>query len=232
MFIYSHSNINVLEKALSPERFGGYVRRCGGDRELAVLQYERNTCLSEALYGVLQGLEVALRNSIHDSVATSASPNWYKTLRLYAEQRDMITAAEAKILKRGKLLTAGRVVAELSFGFWTSLVAPRYEKTFWVPHLHKCFPNALATRTDSNGQQKVVKINRQPIFERLDGIRKLRNRIAHHEPIIGLDLPTEYAKIIETVSWMCPTTRSGSNPSVAFGIAFNLSCYSVQAKRA
>ena len=36
-------------------------------------------------------------------------------------------------------------------------------------------------------------------------IRALRNRIAHHEPIIEWDLPKHYAKMIEISGWLCPT---------------------------
>jgi len=36
-------------------------------------------------------------------------------------------------------------------------------------------------------------------------IRTLRNRIAHHEPIIAWNLPRHYAKIIELTGWLCPS---------------------------
>ncbi|MGH9023736.1 MAG: hypothetical protein ACRDV9_11680 [Acidimicrobiia bacterium] len=35
----------------------------------------------------------------------------------------------------------GKVVAELSFGFWRYLVTPHYEQSFWVPALDHAFPN-------------------------------------------------------------------------------------------
>jgi hypothetical protein len=35
-------------------------------------------------------------------------------------------------------------------------------------------------------------------------IRTLRNRIAHHEPIIAWDLPKHYRRMIEMTGWLCP----------------------------
>ena len=90
------------------------------------------------------------------------------------------------------------MVPELSFGFWTSLIAKRYEKLYWVPYLHKCFPGAVERKLDASGNLKVIAVD----------LRKLRNRIAHHEPIIDFDLAKEYAQIIETISWICPTTSA------------------------
>jgi hypothetical protein len=35
-------------------------------------------------------------------------------------------------------------------------------------------------------------------------IRTLRNRIAHHEPIIEWNLPKHYGKMIDLTGWLCP----------------------------
>jgi hypothetical protein len=34
-------------------------------------------------------------------------------------------------------------------------------------------------------------------------IRMLRNRIAHHEPVIAWDAPKHYRNIIELTGWLC-----------------------------
>src|ERR1035438_10855520 len=61
-FGYAANEIIALELALSPERLQPYIARAGGSRAKAILIYERNTALSEALYGVTQAAEVGLRN--------------------------------------------------------------------------------------------------------------------------------------------------------------------------
>jgi hypothetical protein len=43
-----------------------------------------------------------------------------------------------------------------------------------------------------------------------DMIRRFRNRVAHHEPILSGDLPARHREIIETIGWMCPLTASWS----------------------
>jgi len=43
-------------------------------------------------------------------------------------------------------------------------------------------------------------------FGRLDSLRKLRNRVAHLEPIVGRNLRQDLADIVETMGWICPTS--------------------------
>ena len=44
------------------------------------------------------------------------------------------------------------------------------------------------------------------IFSDLDQIRKLRNRIAHHEPIFTRNLDDDFKKIADLVKFRCPVT--------------------------
>jgi hypothetical protein len=146
----------------------------GGDRERAVRLYEQNTLLAESLYGILQGLEVALRNSMHAQLAADCGQaEWWDTLSLEQEQASMLRKAKDALKREGKPPDAGRVVAELSFGFWTGLTGPRYSD-LWRNHLVKIFPRRP--------------IQRSEVQTRLNSIRKLRNRIAHHEPILSRPL--------------------------------------------
>jgi hypothetical protein len=219
-FAYLSNQINDLEAMFSPDRFATYVSHASGDRQLAVLYYERNVHLSEALYGVIQGLEVALRNSIHSALSQASSPEWYLRLTLLHPQTCMVSEALAKLAKRGKPSTPGRVVAELPFGFWTSLIGHKYEKSMWVRYLHGIFAHAWQEQSDSNGVIKVTKIDRQPIFQRLDDIRTLRNRIAHHEPILDYPLKERYRQILEAIAWLCPTTSAWVDSTSCFSGRF------------
>jgi hypothetical protein len=73
-------------------------------------------------------------------------------------------------------------------------MAPGYEKTLWVPHLSKAFP-------------QIAKPDRVQIFDRFEAIRKLRNRIAHHEPIFNRNLKQDYDELLDTIGWFCPVTQ-------------------------
>lgn len=62
----------------------------------------------------------------------------------------------------------GKVIAELSFGFWRQLTTKAMEKSIWVPYLHNAYPQGTS-RSIVDAQIKTV--------------NDLRNRIAHHEPL-------------------------------------------------
>lgn len=51
-----------------------------------------------------------------------------------------------------------------------------------------------------------IKNNRALLHTELESIRKLRNRIAHHEPIIARNLNDDFQKIIDVISYRCTGT--------------------------
>jgi hypothetical protein len=217
-FSYQTDEIDALERSLSVERLGGYVRSAQGDRGLAIRLYERNTRLSESLYGVVQGLEICLRNALHRVLSSAYGADWYGHMTMLSYPLPQkIAAAQDSIIRQGKLLTPGRVVAELSFGFWTALVGPKYEKRLWVPHLHKAFPNALRpVSADALPRKKPAMLDRSGIASRLEGVRQLRNRIAHHEPILHFKLDSQYRWILEATGWICRVTAAWIGATSSF----------------
>ncbi|HEY1755579.1 MAG TPA: hypothetical protein VGG72_09310 [Bryobacteraceae bacterium] len=206
-FLYASNEIAALELALSPERLKPYLIRAGGSRQKAILIYERNTALSEALYGVTQATEVALRNSIHRVLSSGFGSMWFDVVGLEAPQSEKIEKAKFEIERSQRVVTSGGLVSELNLGFWTSLVSTRYEKTLWVPHLHKAFPHAIRVKRDARtGSDSTTPLKRSEIFDQLERVRTLRNRIAHHESILRLDLGKMYAETLEALKWVCPTS--------------------------
>lgn len=195
-FGYTNSELDALEKALSIERFSTYLRRAGGDRLAAIRLYEHNTKVSEALFGVVRGLEIALRNSMHDTLrAGIRADDWYDRLPfLLTEETRSIAIAKANLSRRNKPRTPGRVVAELTFGFWCGLTSKVYAAKLWVPHLHKAFP--------------YKRLGRREASTRLNELRILRNRIAHHECILQPNLQQLHDDLIETVGWICPVSSA------------------------
>ncbi len=192
-FVYSPEQIARLERSLSPERLAPYVTLAGGDKVAAIRLYERNTALSESLYGLLQGLEVAVRNAMHETLKTALGhADWYDHAPLYHLQ-GMLNQARQKLTDDRKAHDPGRMVAELSFGFWTSLTGPKFAAVLWNPCLHKAFPHK--------------RLRRKEAHKRLDRIRKLRNRVAHHEPILNRNLQRDFVDILDTIDWICPDTR-------------------------
>ncbi len=183
-----------LEEALSLERFGRYLAWAGGDRARALDLYALNTGLSEALYTPLQMLEVALRNRIHAVLSASLQPRWFEARGFLAvpHQSEQVVEALADLARERKEPAAGRVVAALTFSFWTTMLGSPYEN-LWQTDLHR-----IGRRDDGKG------LRRKDLSGPLTPIRLLRNRIAHHEPILAWDLPKHHDAMLRITNWLSP----------------------------
>jgi len=196
-FSLSPQELDAIERLLSKERLLTYVAHAVGDRTRAFRLYTHNLKLSSSLFETIGGLEVALRNSMHLTLAQGfGSESWYDRVpfRWLHHESASIQRAKDQIQSRKKRILPGRIVAELTFGFWCALSGRAYSNTLWIPRLHKAFPNRRLGHGEAH--------------RRLNEIRELRNRIAHHECILHLDLGNGYAQILETLNWICPITAS------------------------
>lgn len=197
MFTYTPGAVSALEACLSLERLQPYLNAAGGDKERAVRLYERNTQLSEAFYGPLQAVEIVIRNALHIQLLKQFGLLWFRDLEargiVVKEQLRQLQQAREYLHETGKPETAGGIVAELSFGFWTGICAKRYQTPLWNVCLHRPFKTA---------GPKGKPLLRFEAFERLDGIRTLRNRIAHHEPILTRHLTGDFDKLLATAGWI------------------------------
>ena len=131
LFAYTDEQLKALEKSLSIERMKPYMVLADDDKRLALKLYEWNTGLSESFYGILQGLEVALRNSMHSVMCKAYErEDWYEACPLNESHKETIRKAKARILGDKKLLIPCKVVSELTFGFWIVLTSPPYAAKF------------------------------------------------------------------------------------------------------
>ena len=131
---------------------------------------------------------------------------WFDHVTLEDIQAEKVATAKHEINRSGRGVTPGAVVAELNLGFWTSLTSTRYEKSLWVPHIHKALPYALVEKRNGSGAATYTPISRADIFDQLERIRTLRNRIAHHESILKLDLTKLYSDTLGALKWVCPVS--------------------------
>ncbi|MBX3241374.1 MAG: Abi family protein [Chitinophagaceae bacterium] len=123
-------NINDLEKLLSQKRLSTYYNLFPTDKGKAIEYYRLNTQISESLYPLLSNLEITLRNSIHNSFTIHhKSDDWFSQFR-QPELFDQVNVAKRKILTGHNPMTADKVIAELTFGFWTALFNKQYAKYF------------------------------------------------------------------------------------------------------
>jgi len=189
-----------IATALSPERLAPYLRVAAGDLAGGVRLYEWNLAASGALYEALGILEVVLRNALSTQLAThhgTLAGHWYDDpLGVFSDLAHQdIAAARRRVRKLHRPETPGRVVAELSFGFWKFLLAKRYEATLWTGHLRHAFPNLQPQ-------------SRATVYRALDELHTVRNRIAHHEPVHGRDLAADTLTIYRLLDWIDADVRA------------------------
>ncbi len=177
-------------------RLQRYMTIASGDTEHALRLYMWNTALSESLYGPLQGLEITLRNKIHERLMATFGVHWYDNPKVgiqFAQQRQ-IDDAKNTLRSQNKPLEDARMVAELNFGFWVGLLGRKYENNLWRSHLRPLFINIPAP------------LLRKDAHKALDELRFLRNRIAHHESILQRPLQREHSLILTVIRSLCDVT--------------------------
>lgn len=181
-------------RAFSKLRLGRYVRAARGNTVVAGRLYWWNVEASASLYGSLHCLEVALRNALHQQLSLAyGRADWWAVAPLNANGQRLVAKARSKCERRGLVpAPPDSMVAELSFGFWASLVSggSRYDRLFWVPTLHKAFPYYSGRR--------------DALYDGLWSLVLLRNRIMHHEPIHHRDLAADHAKIYRMLGCLDP----------------------------
>ena len=199
-----------LEAALSLERFARYLAWADGDHARALDLYALTTRISEALYTPLQMLEVALRNRMHTVMSAAKHDRWFEDEGFLAieRQRQQLADAIEDVVREGKEATAGRLVAALTFSFWTSMLSPSYEN-LWQTALHR-----IARREDGKG------LRRKDLSGPLKPIRTLRNRVAHHEPVVHWNLPKHHGNIVRITRWLSPAAAAWCDRHSRFGAVY------------
>ena len=115
------------------ERFESHRKQPNESDDIVFARYQWNAEICQHFYGPLRILEVALRNSFDQAIGTKTNDhNWLTKIpeSLGENQEDDVRAAHSFLNQRKRPVTQARVVQEMSFGFWTSLLNGRYETLF------------------------------------------------------------------------------------------------------
>ncbi|GAB3423271.1 hypothetical protein [Niabella aquatica] len=129
-----------LKYYLSSPRFNVYLAKTNNNFGRAYQLYKTNIELSEAFYPVLSVLEISLRNAVHETLKQHFQDEyWFKNC-LPVEFLPFVSDATQKLAKRYRTITADRIVAELTFGFWDRLFNRNYTGLLWKP-LRTIFKN-------------------------------------------------------------------------------------------
>jgi hypothetical protein len=197
------SHIGALQARIGQPRFAAYIAAAGGDPARALRLYEWNIAASAAFQETLGQLEVLLRNALDEQLrrwhrkVAGGDGRWHldPATPLHGDLRGQIDDARRRARKAGAAETHDRVIAELMFGFWRYLLDARHQATLWAPALRHAFPH-LRPRV------------RTEVYDRVERLHALRNRIAHHEPIHSQPLAGRLDEVLTVAGCICPTTAT------------------------
>lgn len=200
------STIYAVKQALSSERLTTYevAAAIKNDSDPAALDlYLWNARVAAAFLVPLHICEVVTRNSASDALALVYGVRWpWSTAfeRSLPNQKFGYNPRLDLQLARGKYLTTGKVIPELKFYFWQNLFTSRHDARLWAPNWVHVFPHA--------DRHVAVSVQRKKIYDHLEQIRRLRNRIAHHEPIFQRNLTGDLSLIAGLIGLRCKVTSA------------------------
>lgn len=198
----------TVEGLLSPPRLSRYLFLSNGNKTKTIKLYKANLQISQTFYPLLSVLEVVIRNSISEVLALYfndadwiinqqngfLSDNSLRRGNFYLKTE--VSRAIQKLRQNNAGITSGKVIAEQTFGFWTSLLEPHHFRLIQGKTL-----NAFPNRPHGFG--------RSDILRELKKIQKFRNRIYHNEPVcfannqIDFSQATDVHKtILEVLFWI------------------------------
>jgi hypothetical protein len=202
----------AIRRALSPARIAAYATAADRDEIDAVARYLWNASLATCLHPSLHALEVTLRNALYDASSAHVEARFRQRRRrdihcwMDCEPSFLLPSEQAAVEKAKERMgedlrsrTAGHLVAKLGFGFWVALCRRPYDSSrgegprLWPTLLPRVFPYLPAWVG-----------GREDVYERLEKIRALRNRAAHHDPLWDRDVGVQHALVLDTLGWMNP----------------------------
>lgn len=193
---------DALLKSISTDRLTKYLALAGGDLTTALRLYEYNAHISETFYFPLQCVEVCFRNALNDQLVQSFGENWFEGAMEHFKPREATTIASTieRMRDRSQAVSCGAVVAEFKFAFWVNLTDRKYDEGLWRSTVFRAF-------------QKGPGRNRRLANNRFNQIRRFRNRVFHHEPILTDDFATMRDDIFQAISWICDETANWARRS-------------------
>jgi len=188
-----------IEKFLQTERLSRYYAASNGNKAKAFAHYLWNCDLSQSFYIPLHFAEIGSRNAINLALISNIGSNWFlnSTFVMMLGPRyrsELSDAVRDETRQHGASLTAHHIVSALTFGFWEHLLTKRFDRLLWVKGIAAYFPGAPSS------------LSREDLRTRIEGVRRWRNRIAHHRAIFDKSPSKKYQQVGELIMWACPTT--------------------------
>lgn len=195
-------NLADIERCLSPDRwarFTGVATSSGGGVDDAHLLYAWQARVMGGFWPLLQSAEVLTRNAVAQALQASfgagwlTNAAWLKTLPTSGSKSPR--SAFDQLWKKYKAPSI--VVANSEFWLWEHLLSARYQPHLWARHYATSFPGAV-TRG----------VSRQVLADQVEKVRRFRNRIAHHDQIVTLDLYAHRQAALDVIDAVSPAFRA------------------------
>lgn len=182
----------------------GFSGTATTDLEIVTL-YCWNVQFAESLMPSLAILEVVLRNVVHNTLTAYAGTDFgFKSVLHHNKYNNILDLINKITRRQGHPPTAGKVISEITFGFWPLIFARAYSSVWWSqpsPLLASIIPN----------HPNIARDTRRTFEQRLEYFVALRNRVMHQEavfegvaainrPVVPIDIL--HAQLLETIGWI------------------------------
>ncbi len=195
----------VVAAKLSSPRLAPYLAATGGNVRQALRLYQWNVELSGAVYECLHRFEVVLRNALDEQLCRwNTTQRERQTGRLHSSDWLMDPARLLNRLAGDDIRKASRraqtalrgaptpprhpdILAQLSFGTWRFLLPDNDpgRQLLWNKALAAAFPKLTGAPAE--------------LVDHVDHIYKLRNRVAHLEPLLNAGMVADRFGRMRTV---------------------------------
>lgn len=203
---------------LSVERLKPYLAATSEHQKNALTLYRWNVAMSGAVYQALHYFEVVLRNAMDEQLGIwNATQTTQLGSRLNAEwahepaavldriaKKDIDTAYERAQKELDNKHGGGTrkpnhhdVIAQTSFGLWRFMLpgsSDTGKQVLWKQCLHKAFPHIVRPP--------------EQLTQAVHGVYVLRNRVAHLEPLISVNLQAQYRNMITVTGDIDPDLQN------------------------
>ena len=190
----------TIVAAIQHERLMRYAQPASGSMDRAFAFYTWNGTLCESFHVTLHYAEIVTRNALNRALTSRFDAEWFDNATLHAVSEgrfaaDLQEAVSKERAQHGDKMTAHHVTSALTFGFWEHLVTKRFERLLWARGVQHVLPSAPK------------EVSRQLVHDRIESVRRWRNRIAHHRAIFDKGPTRKHQETLELIGWACTDTR-------------------------
>lgn len=182
----------VSAGTLPAPRFAPYEREALGNLSDADSLYKWHGQMASSCMELISHFEVLLRNSIDSTLAqyfreSDRNIPWFlMNTKLAKDLSPKVNEARVDAA-RYNFESRDHIVSRLMFGFWANMLSRKHDE-LWQKTLHNAFPNARRPRNE--------------VMSHIEGVRLFRNRVAHHDSLLGVNIPFEVNRIFTICGWI------------------------------